>query len=67
MGNGDTQKWVLGMEGPKKQLANEYMQKSNPEPVEYKLVAHLPAGADGHDVGYLVQPVPTQWDEHHAR
>ena len=49
MGNGDTQNWILSRQGPKKQLANDYMKKTNPEPLEYRLVAHLPAGADGHD------------------
>lgn len=47
--NADTRKWILGREGPKRQLANAYMQKNNPEPLEYKLVAHLPANANGHD------------------
>ncbi len=47
--NGSTRKWILGKEGPKKQFANDYMQKTNPEPILYKLVAHLPADAQGHD------------------
>ncbi len=47
--NPDTRKWILGREGPKRQLANDYMRKTNPEPLEYRLVAHLPANANGHD------------------
>jgi hypothetical protein len=46
MGNGDTQKFFQTITSPKKQLANDYMRKANPDPVEYKLVAHLPAPDD---------------------
>jgi len=53
--NGDTQKFIQTKAGPKRQLPNEYMQKSNEDPVEYKLGAHLPkpdpdsGGSGGHD------------------
>ena len=47
--NGSTQKWIRGREGPKRRVANEYMQKSTPDPIEYKIAAHLPADAGGHD------------------
>ena len=46
MGNGDTQIFFQSVTSPKRQLPNDYMRKTNPDPVEYKLVAHLPAPDD---------------------
>ena len=61
MGNGDTQRFFQTSAGPKRESPHEYMRKTNPDPVEYKLVAHLPTPDDdrgnGHDGVIWCSPI----------